>query len=119
MDCPNCGYYDTRVLDSRVVKGHMIRRRRTCVECGNRFTTYETVPIPQKFNDPEKRYYRRHIVEPVILEPKDWSEEEWLVFLKFFGMEYAERIILWDYHFEAYGIRKNDDDEEVTGNGSP
>ena len=110
MNCPICDYYDTRVKESRVAHGLMVRRRRECVECGHRFTTYETIPIEQKKNDPEKRYYRKHITEPLILEPEDWTEEEWQVILKLFGMKDAERIMLRDYHFEAYGIRKKDPD---------
>ena len=115
MNCPICGHYDTRVYDSRVNNRNMVRRRRECVECRYRFVTYETIPVDLKKNDPKKRYYRRHIVKPLILGQEDWSEEEWPVILKLFGMEVAERIILRDYHFEAYGIQKagvDYDDEE-------
>jgi len=40
MNCPYCGYYDSKVVDSRDVNDG-IRRRRQCLECGRRFTTYE------------------------------------------------------------------------------
>lgn len=40
MDCPFCGYHDTKVIDSRDVN-EGIRRRRQCLQCGLRFTTYE------------------------------------------------------------------------------
>ena len=40
MRCPYCGYEDSRVIDSRDA-GEGIRRRRQCLECGSRFTTYE------------------------------------------------------------------------------
>lgn len=44
MRCPFCGYMDTKVLDSRPAEdGNTIRRRRECVECGRRVTTYEKV----------------------------------------------------------------------------
>ena len=44
MKCPFCAYIDTKVIDSRLGKeGNNIRRRRACVECGRRFTTYERV----------------------------------------------------------------------------
>lgn len=44
MRCPYCGKPDSRVVDSRDVRdGESIRRRRECVVCGRRFTTYETV----------------------------------------------------------------------------
>lgn len=44
MRCPYCGYLDSKVLDSRPADdGNAIRRRRECIECGRRFTTYEKV----------------------------------------------------------------------------
>ncbi len=44
--CPFCGAEDTSVIDSRISEeGARIRRRRRCVECGKRFTTYETVEL--------------------------------------------------------------------------
>ena len=42
MKCPRCGIDNDKVLDSRTVRdGAAIRRRRECVSCGTRFTTYE------------------------------------------------------------------------------
>ncbi len=44
MKCPKCGNIDDKVIDSRQSKdGLSIRRRRECLECGYRFTTYEEV----------------------------------------------------------------------------
>ena len=44
MRCVFCGHDDSKVLDSRPVEeGRSIRRRRECLECGKRFTTYERV----------------------------------------------------------------------------
>ena len=40
MDCPFCGYHDSKVIDSRDINDG-IRRRRQCLKCGSRFTTYE------------------------------------------------------------------------------
>lgn len=40
MKCPYCGFYDSRVIDSRDI-GDSIRRRRQCIGCSGRFTTYE------------------------------------------------------------------------------
>ena len=37
---------DTRVIVSRLVDIHMIKRRRVCKKCGARFTTYETTTVP-------------------------------------------------------------------------
>lgn len=44
MKCPFCGYQDTKVLDSRPTEDDTsIRRRRECLKCFKRFTTYEKV----------------------------------------------------------------------------
>lgn len=44
MKCPFCGDLDNKVIDSRVSKdGSVIRRRRECIECSRRFTTYEHI----------------------------------------------------------------------------
>ena len=44
MKCPFCSFLDSKVLDSRPAEdGNAIRRRRECIECGRRFTTYEKV----------------------------------------------------------------------------
>ena len=44
MKCPNCGCTESKVLDSRSTEeGLAIRRRRECLECQKRFTTYERV----------------------------------------------------------------------------
>ncbi len=49
MKCPFCGYEESKVIDSRPTdEGERIRRRRECIKCGKRFTTYEiieSVPI--------------------------------------------------------------------------
>lgn len=42
MKCPFCGFQDSKVIDSRPTEDYSaIRRRRTCLSCGKRFTTYE------------------------------------------------------------------------------
>ena len=44
MKCPFCAHGENKVIDSRISKdGDAIRRRRECLGCGNRFTTYEFV----------------------------------------------------------------------------
>lgn len=45
IPCPNCGTEANAVLDSRAGSNGTIRRRRGCVKCGWRFTTYEIVGI--------------------------------------------------------------------------
>ena len=47
MKCPVCNMQDSRVLESREVEeGGSMRRRRECIACKNRFTTYERVEMP-------------------------------------------------------------------------
>jgi transcriptional repressor NrdR len=44
MKCPYCGYFETKVVDSRPAEeGNAIRRRRECNSCRKRFTTYEKI----------------------------------------------------------------------------
>lgn len=46
MHCPFCTHADTRVIDSRLLgEGDQIRRRRECMQCKARFTTYETAEL--------------------------------------------------------------------------
>ncbi len=47
MKCPKCPESDTKVIESRDVgDGYVIRRRRECIDCDHRFTTYERVERP-------------------------------------------------------------------------
>ena len=44
MKCPFCSHLDDKVIDSREARtGDLIRRRRECLKCGRRFTTYERI----------------------------------------------------------------------------
>jgi transcriptional repressor NrdR len=46
MHCPFCNHEETKVIDSRLAgEGQQIRRRRECLECGERFTTFETAEL--------------------------------------------------------------------------
>lgn len=46
MRCPFCDFEDTKVIDSRLVaEGGQVRRRRQCLECGERYTTFETAEL--------------------------------------------------------------------------
>ena len=50
MRCPACGHPDSKVIDSRPVEeGNSIRRRRECLECQKRFTTFEVIETVQIF----------------------------------------------------------------------
>lgn len=49
MKCPFCGYEESKVIDSRPVdENSSIRRRRECMKCNKRFTTYETIEMMEK-----------------------------------------------------------------------
>ena len=50
MKCQYCSYLDSKVIDSRPTDdGNSIRRRRECINCGRRFTTYEKVELSPLF----------------------------------------------------------------------
>lgn len=71
MKCPYCGYPDTRVIDSRPAEDRSsIRRRRSCDECGKRFTTYEkveTIPLIVIKKDNNREQYDRAKIEAGVL----------------------------------------------------
>ena len=46
MHCPFCSHHETKVIDSRLMaEGEQIRRRRECMECNERFTTFEVAEL--------------------------------------------------------------------------
>lgn len=48
MKCPSCGFAESKVIDSRpVTEGNSIRRRRECLACQKRFTTFEVIETVQ------------------------------------------------------------------------
>ncbi len=63
MKCSQCYHDDTKVIESRdVSEGEAVRRRRACVECGYRFTTYERIERPQLIvikNDGTRELFNR------------------------------------------------------------
>src|SRR5512141_689398 len=68
MRCPYCGHLEDRVVDSREAQeGQATRRRRECLGCGRRFTTYERVEevLPQvaKKDGRREAFDRRKILE--------------------------------------------------------
>ena len=49
MRCPKCAFQEDKVIDSRASReGGTIRRRRECLSCGHRFTTYEEIEKPTR-----------------------------------------------------------------------
>lgn len=71
MRCPFCGYEETKVVDSRASEsGEAIRRRRECLKCKQRFTTFEKVeeiPIMViKKNGAREPFERRKLMDGLI-----------------------------------------------------
>lgn len=66
MKCPYCSHIDTRVLESRPTdEGAAIRRRRECLACGERFTSYErieTIPLMVIKKDARREPFDRNKV---------------------------------------------------------
>jgi transcriptional repressor NrdR len=64
MRCPFCGYIESKVIDSRPTdEGERIRRRRECLKCAKRFTTYEiieTVPVVVIKKDKSRETFDRN-----------------------------------------------------------
>jgi transcriptional repressor NrdR len=70
MKCPFCSHDDTRVVDSRLGKeGNNIRRRRECIDCERRFTTYErveeTLPLVIKKDGRREAFDRQKIISGI------------------------------------------------------
>ena len=68
MKCPICYYHDTKVIDSRTASdGLSIRRRRECLKCGFRFSTYEEIEILDllivKRNGQKESYSREKMIK--------------------------------------------------------
>ncbi len=66
MKCPFCGEGNNKVIDSRLGKdGNVIRRRRECIDCSRRFTTYEHVeeiPVMIVKKDGQREHFNREKV---------------------------------------------------------
>ena len=64
MKCPFCSYEESKVIDSRPTdEGEKIRRRRECIQCGKRFTTYEiieSVPVVVIKKDGSREVFDRN-----------------------------------------------------------
>lgn len=64
MKCPFCSFEESKVIDSRPAEdGEKIRRRRECLNCGKRFTTYEvieTIPLMVVKRDNSRQPFNRN-----------------------------------------------------------
>ena len=70
MYCPFCGHVETKVNDSRLAgEGRQIRRRRECLSCGERFTTFETAELVMEDKSLLLlcRLYEAGVLEPYVL----------------------------------------------------
>lgn len=72
MHCPYCGYEDQKVLDSRPAReGEAVRRRRECVRCERRFTTFEEPERPRLFvikrGSGREEYSREKVLNSMLL----------------------------------------------------
>lgn len=57
MKCPFCGHEDSKVTDSRnASETNAVRRRRECLKCSHRFTTFETVDLAMQVHKRDGRY---------------------------------------------------------------
>ncbi|MBF0450690.1 MAG: transcriptional regulator NrdR [Candidatus Magnetomorum sp.] len=72
MKCPFCGDFDNKVIDSRLSKeGLSIRRRRECIKCERRFTTYEVVeeiPLAIVKKDGRRESFNREKIRMGVLK---------------------------------------------------
>ena len=71
MKCPFCSHLEDKVVDSRESKeGEVIRRRRECLNCGKRFTSYERIDqIPHlvvKKDGRRERFYREKVLQGLL-----------------------------------------------------
>ena len=76
MKCPNCGSLEDKVVDTRQSKdGTVIRRRRECLDCGFRFTTYERYEeekiIVKKKNGTTEAFNKDKIIRGIRLASKN------------------------------------------------
>jgi len=72
MKCPNCGYHESKVTDSRPINDNTsIRRRRECLSCQRRFTTYEVIDTIQLFvikKNGEKEFFDRRKLQSGLMK---------------------------------------------------
>lgn len=77
MKCPYCGYSESKVIDSRPAdEGSSIRRRRECLSCQKRFTTYETVEslpmVVVKKDGSRQSFDRRKVLGGMLRACEKW-----------------------------------------------
>ena len=82
MNCPYCNNVETKVTDSRDTGNYTIRRRRECLKCGRRFTTYEYIEMTPVYvikKDGRREKFDRNKIRKGImkaLEKRPFGHEE-------------------------------------------
>jgi transcriptional repressor NrdR len=111
MICPVCHYKDTKVTDSRVAtEGTSIRRRRECLKCGFRFSTFEEVEILGltviKNNDKKENYSRDKLIKGLkrSLEKRPITENE-----------FKKLVNIIERDLQAKALKKNEIKAEKIG----
>ena len=114
MNCPYCNHIESKVTDSRDTGALSIRRRRECLKCGKRFTTYESIEMSpiyvikkdgrrEKFdrnkikNGITKALEKRPIGHEKIEEVVDSIEEK----IRRLGKEEVETSLIGEYVMDA------------------
>lgn len=86
MKCPYCGFKESKVVDSRPAEeGNSIRRRRECLSCSKRFTTYETVeslPMVVVKRDGSRQTFDRASCQRHAAQPAKSARCPWLSWKK-------------------------------------
>lgn len=115
MHCPFCTNPDTKVIDSRLVAdGSQVRRRRECLSCGERYTTFETAELVmpkivktdgtrEPFNEEKLRAGLTKAVEkrPVSVEALEASLSKILSYLRALGEREVSSVLVGEQVMQA------------------
>lgn len=109
MKCPLCGVDDDKVIDSRGAEdGGAIRRRRECLGCGRRFTTFERVEevplVVVKRSGAVVPFERSRIIEGIRAASKNRPVSEEQMEALAFEVEEQSRLVSGDLSTEAVGL---------------
>ena len=119
MKCPACGYFDSKVIDSRPSNdGLSIRRRRECLECQKRFTTFETIEATQIFvikKSGEKQIFVMSLYWAMMQQSK--NSLPYVIDTPFARIDTEHRANITDYFFKQLNgqLIVLSTDEEISG----
>ena len=100
MHCPKCGNNDSKVIESRDT-GDSVRRRRECLKCGSRYTTYERIERPNLAV--VKKDKRRELFDRDKLKRAIWNSVG-----KFLNSEVEAEEIVANVEDAIYGLGENE-----------